>query len=269
MPAAELSRLRLQINQLILIFGQPQEFRRRLHDLYRLYANHAYRAGQAVQAQPLFPSYRVPALVSRQLSLELGKTAQERPQDALTLVDALWADEYLEPRLLAAALLGNISVAYRSAVLEKLRAWGTPKENIHIFAALAQDGTVQLRQSAPKELLALIEEWTGSMDVQQQAVGIRALLPLIQDERFSNLPIIYRILSPLLQSVSGAYQPDMLEAIQALIRRSPMETGYFLRQALVQANTPVTARLVRKVIPEFPVEQQASLRTALAAKNFG
>ncbi|RPJ43018.1 MAG: hypothetical protein EHM21_12100, partial [Chloroflexi bacterium] len=99
MPAAELSRLRTQINGLIDRFDDPTGFRLALRDLLEMYANRAYRPGQAVQPQPLLPSYRVPPLITHQLELELSKTCLEQPAQALEVVEALWHDPFLEPRL--------------------------------------------------------------------------------------------------------------------------------------------------------------------------
>src|SRR5512142_2159797 len=123
MPAAELTRLRAQINGLITRFADPNGFRLALRDLLELYANRAYRPGQAVQPQPLLPSYRVAPLIMQQLELELSKTCQEQPAAALELIETLWHDPFLEPRLLAATLLGNIPAGLGKAVTQKLRAW--------------------------------------------------------------------------------------------------------------------------------------------------
>ena len=268
MPAAELTRLRMQINQLILIFNQPVEFSRRLHDLLNLYANHAYRAGQAVHPRSLQASYRVPTLVMRQLELELGKTCQEVPRQALDLLDTLWEDSYVEPRLLAASLLGAIPLeGYAGEVIQKLRQWGRPEENLMIFTTLTERGTVNLRKQAPEMLLNLIDEWLESATPLQQAVGIRMLLPLIHDQTFQNLPAAFRMLSPLMQNPQPALHADLLAALREFIHRSPVETGYFLRQVLSLTEGNTTARLIRRVINEFSPDQQISLRSALSAKN--
>ena len=269
MPAAELARLRLQIQQLILIFDQPQEFRRRLRDLYEQYGNHAYRAGQAVLQQSLLPSYRVPALVTRQLELELSKTCREQPHLALQLLDVLWNDSHLEPRLLAAVLLGALPVSEAGKeVVEKLRQWGRPEENLRVFNFLIENGTVQIRRESPELLVHLIEEWLNSLSPNQQAVGLRALLPLVHSRDYENLPTIFRLLSPVMQNASPALQTDLQMVIQALIQRSPVETAYFLRQALSISENQHIARLVRRCLQAFPPAQQTSLRSALEARSF-
>lgn len=267
MPAAELSRLRLQINQLTLIIDQPQEFRRRLNDLYDQYGNHAYRAGQTVLQQSLLPSYRVPALVTRQLELELSKTCREQPRQALALLDLLWSDSHLEPRLLAAVLLGALPVAeVGEEVVQKLREWGKPEENLRVFTVLIEKGTVQMMRENVDLLVRLVDEWLNNPAPNQQAVGLRALIPLINNREYENLPAIFRLLSPAAQSASPALQTDLQVALQALIQRSPVETAYFLRQALSLSENQNTSRLVRRCLSTFPPAQQAGLRSALEAR---
>src|SRR5512143_3412435 len=152
MPAVELTRLRQQINRLIARFDDPVGFHSALNDLLDLYANRAYRPGKAVQPQPLLPSYRVTPLIMQQLELELGKTCQEQPGQALGVVDALWRDPYLEPRLLAASLLATIPASHHEAAIQTLRAWAVPGENFRMLDALFRHGTTSLRRSAPQLL---------------------------------------------------------------------------------------------------------------------
>lgn len=263
MPAAELSRLRAQINGLITHFDDPSGFRGALRDLLELYANHAYRPGQAIKPQPLLPSFRVPPLVLRELEIELGKTCQERPDQALNVTDALWHDPNLEPRLLAARLLGAIPPGHEGAVIEMLKAWAQPGENFRILDALFRDGMAGLRQSAPDLLLGLTEEWMGTSRSEMQSMGIRALIPLIQESGFENLPPVYRILSPLIQTSPAALNADLQAVMEVLSKRSPTETAYFLRQTLSIATGQATARLVRRCLPYFSQAQQDSLRSAI------
>lgn len=267
MPAVELSRLRSQINGLIERFANPADFRLALRDLLELYANRAYRPGQAVKPQPLLPSYRVTPLIIHQLELELGKTCQEQPGQALGVVDALWHDPYLEPRLLAATLLGTIPASHQEAVVQTMRAWAVPTENFRMLDTLFRSGTTILRRSAPQLLFKLFEEWLNSSDMETQAMGVRALIPIIEDQAFENLPPVFRLLSPLVQRSSTPLFTDLQAVLEALARRTPIETAYFLRQALSMAPAPGTSRLVRRCLPLFGPAQQASLRAALQAAS--
>jgi hypothetical protein len=53
-----------------------------------------------------------------------------------------------------------------------------------------------------------------------------------------------------------------LDALNALARRSPKETAYFLRQMAEIPNSPDAAWLIRRCLPEFPPEIQPGLRSA-------
>lgn len=267
MPAVELTKLRAQINRLIVRFDDPSSFLSALKDLLDLYANRAYRPGTSVQPQPLLPSYRVAPLITHQLEMELSRTCQERPQQALEVVETLWRDTHLETRQLAATLLGALPASHSEGVLTKLRAWSQPEENFRMLDALFQNGTLTLRRSAPALLLRLIEEWVSSTQSQVQAIGLRALTPLVKDEQFDNLPPVFTLLSPLVQNIPAKLYPDLLVIFEALARRSPTETAYFFRQILSIAGSPATTRLIRRCVPLLNPAQQAQLRAALQATN--
>jgi hypothetical protein len=265
MPAVELTRLRSQINALIVHFSDPVAFRGGLSSLLDQYANRAYRPGHTVQVQNLLPSYRVSPLITHQLEQELSRTCREQPLYALGVVEALWRDTYLETRTLATVLLGAIPASHTAAVVQKLREWATPAENFRMLQALFANGTITLRSAASQQLFALIDVWLSSDDSQVQALGVQALVPLVTDGNFENLPPVYRLLSPLVQHVPPALTTELSEVLVALSQRSPTETVYFLRQALPLASSPATARLARKCLPLFSPQQQASLRAALQA----
>lgn len=266
MPAVELMRLRQQINQLILVFQDAPLFCQRARELFELYAQLNYRAGQAVQPRPLLPTYRVPQLFMRQLTLELGKTSQEQPQQALAVISLLWKEPYLEPRQLAAVLLGVVPVHVAGpSVIERLREWANAQQNLQMINILMEFGTVSLRRETPDKLLRLIEEWMTHPNPAQQAIGVQALIALVNDRTFENLPAVYRLISPGVQHVHPRLQADLQLAIQALIKRSPAETAFFLRQSLSLSSGTGTARLIRRCLPAFDAAQQATLRAALQA----
>jgi hypothetical protein len=64
----------------------------------------------------------------------------------------------------------------------------------------------------------------------------------------------------LFQASPTGLHAELVEVAKALVQRSPVETGYFLRQILTLSSNPNTARVVRRLLPEFSPELQASLR---------
>ncbi|MBE0697162.1 MAG: DNA alkylation repair protein [Anaerolineaceae bacterium] len=267
MPAVELIRLRTQIHGLATRFHDPVAFCSGLKDILDQYANRAYRPGQVVKPQPLLPSYRVSPLILRELEMELVRICQGQPDQALRVIEVLWKDAYLETRLLASILLGAVPISRADAVIGLLHAWAQPEENFRIVDTLFQNGTTTLRRQGAGRLLQLAEEWIGSSSIDIQGIGVRILIPLVQDTSFENLPPVYRLLTGLVQSVPGKIQADLNAILEALIHRSPAETAFFLRQALPMAQGQATARLIRRCLPSFTAEQQTILRAAIQATN--
>lgn len=267
MPAVELNRLHTQIRGLAARFDDPALFCSGLKDFLDQHANRAYRAGQVVKPQPLLPSYRVSPLILRELEIELSRVAQEQPDQAIPVIKILWKDAFLETRHLASILLGIVPIQKSDEVTDLLRAWATPEENFRVVEALFQNGTATLRRQGPASLLRLAEEWIGSSAVEVQGLGVRILVPLVQDSAFENLPPVFRLLTGLIQRIPPKIQADLQAVLEALIDRSPAETAFFLHQALPMAQGQATARLIRRCLPLFSTEQQASLRGAIQATN--
>lgn len=197
----------------------------------------------------------------------MSKTCQEQPEQALAVVKILWRDDHIEPRLLAAHLLGAVPGSHDEAVLEILREWAKPNEDFRMLKELFKRGTAGLRRTAPQKVLALIESWMDTPRPEVQALGLQAMIPLIEDQSFENLPPIFRLISPLVQTPTQKLLTDIYAIMDALIKRSPTETAYFLRQTLAITSGPGTARLIRRCLPTFSPELQAGLRTALKAAN--
>ncbi len=244
-------------------FDEPALFCRRLADLLEFYADRTYRAGQIGAHPPLIPYYQVPLPVLRQVDGALSMRGEADPPAALRVADALWAEEALEPKQMAIHLLGTLPVATPEPLIERLRAWTNPELEPRLRDELLTRGGARLMIEKPALWLDLAGEWLGSSRPLVQAMGLRALIPVISDARFENLPSIFRLLAPIVQSARAELQVDLVALIEILARRSPLETAYFLRQSLAAVNLPGVRRVVRRCLPSFPPDVQRSLRDAL------
>lgn len=260
--AVELTRLRTQIAGLMAAFTNPEVFVRRLCELLEFYTDHTYRSTSG-RHTPIVPHFNVPAQVLRQIESELAKQAQQQPEEGLCLADALWANPYLELRQLAARLLGSLPSGATEAVMARLSAWALPALDVTLLNELLQKGGVRVLRDEPERWFALVEGWLGSDERPIQAMGLRALLPLIEDVRFENLPQVFRLLMPLVSAAPTELLAEMTALMRALARRSPAETAYFLRQRLAAGRHRGVRRLVRNTLIAFPEEAQRSLRAAL------
>jgi len=267
MPAVQLAKLKAQIDRLVLQFTLPQEFQHSLKDLFESYADRVYHAGNAIQATPLIPAYHVSALVMHQLDQQLIRRCKENQDAALALADILWLDEYLEPRMVAIFLIGQVSPQPPELIIDRLRLWNQNAESIHLQQTLFYQGSICLRRERPGEYLKFLNDWLSSSRPGSQKTGLHALIVLIHDREFQDLPSLFSIITPLCQAAPTGLHADLVEVIKALARRTQVETAYFLRQILTLSSNPNTARLVRRVLPEFSPELQTNLRKVLQASS--
>jgi hypothetical protein len=263
MPAVQLSRLNQQVSNLVWQFTRPADFLSGLRDLFNLYANRVYRAGQAVPPTSLVQAYHVPSLVLRQLEIELRPSCKQHPAAAMSLVDALWSEPMLESRILGTALLGQIPLDPPQPVIDKINAFARPGTDTTVLEALLSQGGRSLRKEWPGLWIEMIDQWAADPTVFSQTVALRAISISIKDEQFINHPPVFGIFSGLLQSGSAALQSELQTTLISILRSSPNETVFLLRQILPLSNNPLTQRLVRLSLSKVPAEYQAGLRQAL------
>jgi hypothetical protein len=263
MPAVQLTRLRAQVDDLNSRFSQPAAYLRSLRDLLELYADRTYQPGQGVPSKVLVPSYHVPILVMRHLESSLENHAREDPAAALPLADLLWQEEYLEPRLLASSALGQAPLDPPEQVLDRLVTWARTGEEPLVRAGLFLHGTDRLRQEQPGLWLQRIQVWLSDPDLSVQMLGLEALLPLVRDPHYEDLPPIFPLVQPLFRSAPPPLLPVLQNLLEALARRSSVETAYILRQILTMQRPPALSRLVRRCLPAFDPAEQAMLKSLL------
>ena len=269
MPSVELTCLRDQIANILSLVDRPEDFHRAVRDLLDQHSEHAYRAGEAVTSRPLLPSYRVPTLVFRQLEIDLGTACRRQPEQLLACAAALWDDDHLEPKLFAAIILGQAPPAHAAAILSLLRAWVQPSEDRQVLDALLDRGTLSLRRNEPEGLFELIHANLDIPSTPYQRIALRIIEAIVSDPQFNNHPPIFRLLSPLVLAPPAGLVNDLHHCLSALVRSTPSETAYFLRQNLGSSSDATTARLVRRLIPDFPPDLQSNLRTTLRSRGVG
>lgn len=259
MPAVDLARLKKQAVHLADLFDQPQAFLRELHETLDFYVNRTLRTRQAVAPSSVLATYRTPPLVLRHIETELAPLAKANPNQAIDLADALWEERYLETRLLAAFLIGCIP-PQEDKLLVRLSAWSQQVRDPNVRAALLTISLARLQAESPERLLILIGEWMHPARTRFWSNGIQALIPLLNEGRYKNLPPILEIIAPAVEAAPAILQEDLQELICALYRHSPTESIYFLKKILNETKNPQTAITMRRILPGLPPELQEQLR---------
>jgi 3-methyladenine DNA glycosylase AlkD len=265
MPAIDIARLKKQTSHLADIFDQPSDFLREHREILEFYVNRTLRS-QGVAPSSVLPTYRTPPVVLREIETTLGRIAEEQPLQALELADALWDEGWLETRLLAAFLLGRIP-PQEERLLARLTAWTQQVRDPDVRAALLTTSLTRLRNETPDLFLILVKEWMHPARQRMWSNGIQAIVPLVNNLNYHNLPPIFELVEPIVKSSPAALQFDMQELLIALYNASPDETVFFIAQILKKTKNPLPAVSLRRMSPNLPETLQNSLREILQNKK--
>ena len=263
MPAIHPARLKQQAMLLAQHYDEPPVLVRSLHHLLDFYADRAQRPGQSGIPRPLLAAYRVKPPVLRQVERELAPLVQADPEAGWALVQMLWEQPYLEFRTLAASLLGELPPDPPGRIFEAVRSWVRKDTEQALVDALSHSGLMRLRQEHPDVMIKALSDLLGDKDLNNQRLGLRILLPLVDDPPYPNLPALFRLIQPFVRVAPNKLRPDILDVLASMARRSPVETASFLRQILTMPENPDTAWLIRQSISAFPQEIQERLRSAV------
>jgi hypothetical protein len=266
MPAIDLARLRKQTNRLADFFFVPEDFIRQLRKILEYYINYTMRHKDPVAPGSTLPTYRTPTVVLRHLENELNVLAVENPQQALELADRLWDEGYLETRLIAAFLLGRIP-PQEEHLLARLTAWTQQVRDPGVRAALLTTSLKRMRDEMPDDFLVLISEWLHPARQRLWSNGIQAVLPLITNPKFENLPPIFELTRPIFEAAPGSIQTDLRDLIKAYYRASKTETSFYLREIIETSNNPLTIVTLRRILPSLPNELQTELLELVRSKK--
>jgi hypothetical protein len=266
MPAIDIARLKTQAAVLVEKFDQPVVFLKGLHEILDLYADRTLRAGLVASPVTVLPAYRTPPAVLRQIEMELAPLASTFPEQAMSLTDALWKDGYLETRLLAATLLGRIHPE-TPLLIERISAWAARARDQHIRSALLNTSLGRLRRESPVTFLKLISGWLDPASNKMWSHAIYALLPLLEDPSYENLPPVYNAVSWIVSNAPSMLQNDIVDLVKALYIASPVETTYFLRQTLSGTPSPEALLTFRRIIPSLPPPLQPIIQELVRRKK--
>ena len=198
MPAIDIARLKIQAAVLVEKFDQPALFLKTLREILDLYADRTLRANVTAPASVL-PAYHTPQAVLRQIEMELSPLIATFPAQTMLLADTLWNDGTLETRLLAASLLGRIDPG-TPQLPDRLTDWVTHTRDATLRNALLTISLKRLRRETPNQFLSLMQRWLSPLTPKMWSDGLQALLPLIDDPRYDNLPPIFDLFQPVLEN---------------------------------------------------------------------
>jgi len=265
MPAINPPRLKIQAAELIQNASDPDSFTRSYHEFLDYYADRTYRPGQVGKPPPLLQAYQVPKPVARAVEKELSLWAASNREGALALADALWMEPYLEFRLTASSLIGQVFPLPVKSIYGRVELWIKPSTEERLVNALVNSGLIRILNEYQDMYVKQLDTWLGSRDSERNRLGLKACPPLLARREFEDYPLLFKRLSKLMRSEKNPLRNEILIVIEEFAAQTPEETAFFLDQALkTTGDNPQIAWYVRNSLGFFPPDIQANLREVLA-----
>ncbi|HRQ25080.1 MAG TPA: YqiA/YcfP family alpha/beta fold hydrolase, partial [Anaerolineales bacterium] len=148
-------------------------------------------------------------------------------------------------------------------LLPRITAWTQQIRDPNVRAALLSTSLTRMRKETPDQFLTLVREYLHPERARAWSNGIQALIPMIADTEFENLPAIFDIVEPIIEEAPSTLQNDLTDLIVALYRASANETIFMLKHVLSNSQNPMTAITLRRISSSFPPPLQKELRSLL------
>jgi len=263
MPAVNPTQLRFQLDALLGIFSDPAGFHHELSDLFSKYANLALRFGKEVPPKPLINMYHLPFPVIRQLRLDLTKSVIKDPQSAKALVAELWSDPYLEVKETAIFIFGQIPFSDPKPIIEQIKVWLDSDIEKVLKEEILSMGTHTLKTCFQTDWEGLLKTLLSKKSEKMIYLGLYGLSEGLKSPEFYNFPIAFRLISDIISEPKVVYRSALVNLIEVLANRSPVETAYFLRQTLSLSQSSELPRLIKQCLGFFPGDIQENLKSSL------
>lgn len=261
MAAIDLTRLNKQIESLKDVFSQPAEFRNRLHETLQFYHRYAHRQHKDAVPVSFMRVYDLPEQILPQVANGLSLKARQDAGETLAVVDELWQDEHFEARDLAAHLLGQVPLAAREMVFQRISQWSSVPMDRAVTKSVFSKGCQRLRSEDPQGWTEFVGNLLASPLERQQNHGLYALSLLVEQAHSDQLPQFFRWIRPFIQSDQTLIQPNLSQVVANLAKRSPSETAYVLKEVLSDTDGSGIEQRVRSYLQYF----DESISTGLLA----
>ncbi|MFH2038655.1 MAG: hypothetical protein ABIJ65_04395 [Chloroflexota bacterium] len=262
MPAIDLTKLKQQCAELIILFDQPDVFLQQLKDILDFYTNRTLRVSQVIQKSNL-PTYNTPRPVILQIENTIEKLGELFPEAAINLSKALWDTSIYEARLLSAFILGTIPLPSSISLLTSLPEKLYETKDQGIKNALLTSALARLRNEDPHTMMILVKEWLNAPGPKTKTWGLNAFLPLVQKLGYDDLPQIFEILRPVIITMTPATLTDIQACINSIYLISPVETIHFLTDIIQETKEEKILSMLMQIFRDLPLNAQNELNAVV------
>jgi hypothetical protein len=256
-PSIDLALLRPQAIELAGFLDDPALFRATLRLLMERHAHRLLRRGRSMDRRGALQAWDVPGLLMRELEAALRPAAQNRPDFALAVADAIWTEGKLEEKLLAVYLAG---FSRGSADLEAVFVrWLDGMEDPTVLRAMSARVCLPPAGASPTLFRIQLRAWMESPAPSVRRFGWMALNAWQEEKSsesifaaFDFLPIIFSETDPEAIRLAAGI-------LGRLSRTAAQETRGWLED-LSPKNLQQGRPFFRAALPSLPPELAALIR---------
>lgn len=264
MPSVQLERLRPQINAIIAQYEHSDMFTRSLMSFLKSYRGNIDSSSYKVNAYTTIPRLHVPQVVLNQLEISLKYLAHTNPSQTKPIIEKLWDQKYFEPKKMALILLSNLNAQEYDFYFEKINLWVDSDIEEPIINVIFENAKRNKEFFTSKQWFNIVEKWLSSKENRLQKIGLTAIRAIIDSNLYPNLPVIFRLVEPLLSKPHVSINKNLITLVNSLIEASQPETAAFLIHLSVMYPKPEVYALIRKCISFFNQENAAEISKRLA-----
>jgi hypothetical protein len=196
--------------------------------------------------------------VLRAVVMALRAPALANPAAALEMAGQLWKNGSREERRIAAEVLGQVALPRAEAALALIEAWAPRIEGPETADALAEYALGPLMLADPPRYLAEARRWVTFPQKWVRRFGLAALMPLIHDRQWDNVPSALAVVRLTMADIDGDVRRAAIAALEGLARKSPSEVGQFLREQASKTNSH-TGAIIRGAMAALDPEEQTEI----------
>lgn len=251
MPSVQLERLRPQINAITSQYENSELFCKSLIALMKSYEGEIDESSSHMSPYSIIPRMNIPQVVLNQLEISFKHLAQKFPDQTKITAERLWEQNYFETKKIAIFLISNLLTEKDNYYFDKIETWVDEDIEQSIINYIFENTNKVTGLSQDPKWMHLIETWLSSKTERMQKIGITALTNNIRFDNQKNLPMIFRLVEPLLNDPHVSINNDLLKLVRSLIDASEPETAAFLIHLATIYPKPEIYSFIRKCSPLF------------------
>jgi hypothetical protein len=251
MPSVQLERLRPQINAITSQYEDSELFIKSLIALLKSYSGEIDESSSQISPYSIIPRMNIPQVVLNQLEISLKHLAHKFPDQTKIIAENLWEQNYFEIKEIAIILISNLPAKENNYYFEKIEAWVDEEIEQPIINSIFEKTNKIVEMAQDTQWMLLIETWLSSKIERMQKIGLIALTNRIRLDTQKNLPVVFRLVEPLLSDPHVSINNDLLKLVGSLISASEPETAAFLIHLAAIYPKPEIFSFIRKCLPLF------------------